>query len=202
MRRNNKLAIAAAITTLAGLSVMTNFANTQEINRASFNKDGSVQQPRGWERWVFVGTPLTPNALNDGEASFQEFHNVYIEPSAFDYWSKSGKFPNGTQIVKARTFLYKADTCDEQTGICSEVSGNGYFQGEYSGLELTVKDTKRFPNEPGGWVYYKFGEKPPWAESAKAFPAEACNACHQGNAADDFVFTQFYPVLRAAKPKK
>lgn len=29
---------------------------------------------------------------------------------------------------------------------------------------------------------------------------DACSACHEVNAADDFVFTQFYPVLRAAKP--
>jgi hypothetical protein len=36
-------------------------------------------------------------------------------------------------------------------------------------------------------------------DSATAFPAPACNACHAASAADDFVFTQFYPVLRAAK---
>jgi hypothetical protein len=34
-----------------------------------------------------------------------------------------------------------------------------------------------------------------------AFPAEACNACHAAAAADDFVFTQFYPVLRLGKAK-
>ncbi|MGI9534800.1 MAG: cytochrome P460 family protein, partial [Thermodesulfobacteriota bacterium] len=27
-------------------------------------------------------------------------------------------------------------------------------------------------------------------------------ACHQAAAADDWVFTQYYPVLRAAKPAK
>ncbi len=30
-------------------------------------------------------------------------------------------------------------------------------------------------------------------------PTENCAACHQANAAEDMVFTQFYPVLRAAK---
>ena len=53
---------------------------------------------------------------------------------------------------------------------------------------------------PGGWAYFSFGHQPqPYEETAKAFPAESCNACHEANAADDFVFTQFYPVLRAAK---
>jgi len=32
-------------------------------------------------------------------------------------------------------------------------------------------------------------------------PAEACNACHEASAAEDFVFSQFYPVLRSGKPK-
>ena len=36
-------------------------------------------------------------------------------------------------------------------------------------------------------------------ESATAFPAASCNACHAAAAADDFVFTQYYPVLRGAK---
>jgi hypothetical protein len=30
-------------------------------------------------------------------------------------------------------------------------------------------------------------------------PTESCSACHQVNAAQDFVFTQFYPVLVAAQ---
>jgi hypothetical protein len=29
-----------------------------------------------WRTWVFVGAPLTPNALNNGAASFPEYHNV------------------------------------------------------------------------------------------------------------------------------
>ena len=80
------------------------------------------------------------------------------------------------------------------------MSGVGYMQGEFNGLELAYKDTKRFKNQPGGWVYFSFGHHaPPYAPTAKAFPAESCNACHEGSAADDFVFTQFYPVLRAVK---
>jgi hypothetical protein len=42
---------------------------------------------------VFVGSPLTPNALNDGKANFPEFHNVYIEPSSYEIYKKTGEFP-------------------------------------------------------------------------------------------------------------
>jgi hypothetical protein len=74
--------------------------------------------------------------------------------------------------------------------------------GEYSGFEITIKSKKLFPKEPGNWAYYTFGHKPePYNSTAKQQPAEACNACHEAAAAEDFVFTQFYPVLRAAKPK-
>ena len=38
-------------------------------------------------------------------------------------------------------------------------------------------------------------------DSAKAFPTASCNGCHAGAAADDWVFTQYYPVLRGGKGK-
>ena len=93
-------------------------------------------------------------------------------------------------------------------------SGLGYFMGEYIGLEATVKDAKRFPKEPGNWAYFIFtsGGSPmmskeathggPLKDKATAFPTAACAVCHQAAAVEDMVFTQYYPVLRAAKPKK
>lgn len=175
----------------------------QEVAGPSYTESGAVKAPTDWRKWIFVGTPLTPNALNDGEAPFPEFHNVYVEPSAFEHFAKTGEWANGTQIAKELTLVRKGDDCDEDTGACFEVSGNGYFQGEFSGLELTVKDTERFANEPGGWVYYSFGHKPePYEKTAEAFPTASCNACHAASAETDFVFTQFYPVLRAAMPKE
>ena len=84
-------------------------------------------------------------------------------------------------------------------GAKQAVSGSGYFMGEFAGLEITIKDSKRFADEPGNWAYFSFGHSYPLADSAKAFPTGACNTCHENSAADDFVFTQYYPVLRAAK---
>ncbi|MGB7288433.1 MAG: cytochrome P460 family protein, partial [Salaquimonas sp.] len=108
-----------------------------------------------------------------------------------------------TQMVKIRTLLYEGELCwdvDPTNGSCVAVSGRGYFNGDYSGFELTVKDTTRY-NDPGGWVYLNFGEERPWMPAASPFPAASCNACHEANGGDDFVFTQFYPVLRDNDPK-
>ena len=73
--------------------------------------------------------------------------------------------------------------------------------GDFVGLEATIKSRKRFPNEPGNWAYFSFSTPDHRALTANVapFPADACNACHAGAAADDFVFTQYYPVLRAGK---
>jgi len=181
-------------------SETTEASASDEIARASFNEDGSVNQPVGYREWVFIGTPLTPNALNGGEAPFPEFHNVYIEPTAYKSYSETGIFPQGTQIVKELTTVRKNNNAEN--GSTQEVSGVGYFEGEFAGLELTVKDAVRFKDEPGNWAYFSFGHKaPPYEKTATAFPAASCNACHDASADEDFVFTQFYPVLRDAKPK-
>ena len=168
-----------------------------------FNGKGELLLPNGhiWREWPFVGTPLTPNALNAGNAPFPEFHIVYIDPVSWEHYKKTGKFREGTVLAKELTRVRAPDGANKD-GSTDEVSGTGYFMGEFSGFEITIKSKKLYPNEPGNWAYYTFGHQPqPYNKSAKRQPAEACNACHESSAAEDFVFTQFYPVLRAAKPK-
>ncbi len=56
-------------------------------------------------------------------------------------------------------------------------------------------------DEPGNWAYYSSGHAPgiEYPDTMTAQPAQACNSCHEFNAADDWVFLQFYPVLREGK---
>ncbi|KIC12061.1 hypothetical protein RA19_04745 [Leisingera sp. ANG-M1] len=205
-RENAKSILLAALILLSALIMAavaggTVFAQSAAIRGADFTAQGDAVRPQDYRRWVFVGSPLTPNALNGGEAPFPEFHNVYVEPTAFDHYAATGTWPEGTQIAKELVMVQTDDSTDEETGANAQVSGIGYFQGDFVGLELLVKDNARFPEEPGGWAFFSFGHGgEPYAETASAFPTDACNACHEANAEDDFVFTQFYPVLRAAKP--
>ena len=69
-------------------------------------------------------------------------------------------------------------------------------------VEATLVElVERFPDEPGNWAYFTFGHHaPPYAAAVAKAPVQACNACHEANAAQDYVFTQFYPVLRDARP--
>lgn len=156
-------------------------------------KNGELNRPTGYREWVYVGTPVTPNDMNNGKAAFPEHHNVYIDPKSWAHWKKKGEFRDGTILIKELVSV----------GSKAAVSGAGYFQGEFLGLEATIKSKKHFPNEPGNWAYFSFSSKDHKALSAtaKPFPAAACNACHQSSAAEDFVFTQYYPVLSAGKGK-
>jgi hypothetical protein len=167
-----------------------------------FTRDKKLKIPEGkiWREWPYVGSLVTPNALNDGQAPFPEHHIVYIDPVSWAHYKKTGEFRDGTVIAKELTRVRAPDGANEN-GSTDEVSGAGYFMGEYSGFEITIKSKKLYPNEPGNWAYYTFGHQPePYNQTAATQPAEACNACHEASAAEDFVFTQFYPVLRAAKP--
>src|SRR5262245_31193680 len=155
-----------------------------------FTPDGKLKQPVGYRTWVFVGEPLTPNDLNGGAANFPEFHDVYIDPESFAYYKKTGEFRDGTVMVKELTSV----------GSKKASSGNGYFQGEFTGLDTSIKDSKRFKDEPGYWAYFSFGHKYPLKAAVSKNPASACNQCHQENAKTDWVFSQYYPVLRAAAP--
>ena len=160
-----------------------------------FNEKGELIKPEGYREWIFVGTPVTPNDMNNGAAPFPEFHHVYIDPVSYKHYKDTGKFREGTILVKELVSV----------GSKSAVSGNGYFQGDFIGLEATIKDSKMFSKEPGNWAYFSFSKPDhtlPVNDTATAFPAAACNACHDEAAAEDWVFTQYYPVLRALKMKK
>ncbi len=183
-------AALGAICVLGAISVA---AGEGAVPKPAFNAEGELIRPEfRFREWVYIGTPLTPNDLNPPVAPLPVFHTVYIHPDDFDYWKNTGTFPDGTVIAKELVLV----------GSNQAVSGTGYFMGEFAGLEITIKDSKRFKDEPGYWAYFSFGHSYPLADSATPFPTEACNACHETSAADDFVFTQYYPVLRAAKASR
>ena len=75
--------VAVAIAIVQSLSS----TSAQIQNRArylpEYTASGDLILPKDFHEWVYVGSPLTPNALNGGMAGFPEFHNVYIEPGSY-----------------------------------------------------------------------------------------------------------------------
>jgi hypothetical protein len=150
-----------------------------------------MKRPEGYREWVYIGTPLTPNDMNGGDAPFPEFHAVYIDRESFAHFKKTGEFRDGTVLVKDLVSV----------GSKEAPSGKGYFEGDFNGMDVSIKDSKRFKDEPGNWGYFTFGHKPPLKAEAALNNAASCNSCHQASAAKDWVFLQYYPALRAAAPK-
>ncbi len=161
---------------------------------AVFHADGKLQLPVGYRHWVFIGAPLTPNGLNNGKAGFPEYHHVYVEEKNLDVYLKTGSFPEGTVIVKELTRVLNPTFPD---GSRTEPSGRGYFNGEFNGMDVTVKDSKRFA-ATNGWGFFNFGHHPlPYSSSAKEASAAECAGCHQSFVAKtDMTWVQFYPILR------
>ena len=204
MLGSSRMAVTALVAILVGIAGLSFIMAKAVVPAAAaapdapkalveFTADGKLKQPVGYRKWVFVGSPLTPNDLNGGEASFPEFHAVYIDPESFAHYEKTGEFRDGTVLIKELSSV----------GSKKSPAGNGYNQGEFTGLETAIKDSKRFKDEPGHWAYFSFGHKYPLKKEVAPNPTAACNACHDQNAKKTgLVFSQYYPVLRAAAPRK
>jgi hypothetical protein len=176
-----------------------------EQSSVVFNADGTVQVPTGFRKWVFVGAPLTPEGLNDGKyncnqpggctrSNFPEYHHVYIEQKNVDAYLKTGEFPEGTVIVKELTRVLNPTFPDSSR---KEPSGRGYFNGAYNGIDMSIKDSKRFA-KTNGWGFFTFGHHPlPYDKTSAERPVAECAGCHIANvAATDMTWIQFYPLLR------
>lgn len=162
-----------------------------------YTPSGELVLPKNYRDWVYVGSPLTPNALNDGRANFPEYHNVYIEPGSFAIYKKTGVFPEGTIFYKE---LQLTLTPENPDGSRTEPSGRGYFPGALNGADVTVKDSKRFADSHG-WGYFNFNHHEPKAPTAKVRPKAECAYCHIASAKRDDVWTQFYRVLDEVPPQ-
>ncbi len=159
-----------------------------------FEDKETLLRPQNYREWIFVGSSLglsyAPNPASTQPSGTQLYHNVYINPSAYREFSKTGKFPDGTMMI------LELATQEQK----KEPGLQGSYEKEIIGIEASVKDSTRFTE---AWAYFNFigaDNKP--LQKAKAFPKAACWTCHDTHAATDHVFTQFYPVLREATPNK
>src|ERR1700704_5055739 len=121
-------AIALALAVCAALAAVA-FARTKPRHLPEhrprylpeYTASGDLILPKNFHEWVFVGSPLTPNALNGGKAGFPEYHNVYIEPGSYEIFKKTGEFPDGTIMFKELQRVLKPQQFPD--GSRSEPSG-------------------------------------------------------------------------------
>ena len=104
-----------AVTVLMAVLILSSLTSIRAQEQAEyvpqFTADGELMlPPEGiWREWPYIGTPLTPNALNDGEAPFPEFHSVYIDPVSWEHWRETGEFRDGTVLAKELVSVISTD---------------------------------------------------------------------------------------------
>lgn len=151
-----------------------------------YTEKGRLIRPEGYREWMFVGASMGMG-YSDAPKGRVSYHNVYIQREAYKQYTATGKFPDKTMMVMEVL----------QVGKSESINKTGSFESSPIGIEVSVKDEKRFPEK---WAYFNFigeGDKP-MADSS-AFRKDQCWNCHNEHAAVDNVFLQFYPVLREAR---
>ena len=153
-----------------------------------FTPKNELIRPQGFREWIFVGASLGMSYDEDsGKLKHPKYHNVYIHPGAYQHFKKTGGFPERT-ILAMEVFT---------PGSQASINRQGSFEDRSVGLEAAVKDSSRFQE---GWAYFSFSEPAgKLSATAAAFPKDRCWSCHNKHAANDNVFTQFYPVLRGGQ---
>jgi hypothetical protein len=156
-------------------------------NQPAYNAKGQLQLPSNYREWIYLSTGMdmnyTPNASQ--AAGHSTFDNVFVNPEAWRTFQSTGTWPDKTMLVLE----------GRAASSVGSINRSGHYQStERMGLEVHIKDTKRFDAEhfPGGWAFFSFDD----GNNGQLFPPKAdCYSCHQQHAAVDNTFVQFYPTL-------
>jgi NADH:ubiquinone oxidoreductase subunit len=176
---------------------------TRSEARLIFNDKGEAALPRGYSSWVHAATawePITTTLLDGTETKTPEFHNLYVEPTAYRGFMQTGKWPEGALMVKEFSFTSTEEkNCEGPPAyVCEVWFGKGIFQHGFIGIGVMLKDSKRYPNEPGGWVYFSYGHQTqPYKPFSPVRDRVQCAQCHIDRAgpAQDYVFSINQPGL-------
>jgi hypothetical protein len=149
---------------------------------------GELVRPLDFREWMFVTSglgmtynPPNPQATAGQAATPPRFTNVYVNPSSYRAFMKTGEWPDKTMFI----LEIRASASE------GSINKGGHFQSNLVVIEASVKDEARFP---GKWAYFDFGRD--MKTQVAALPrTERCYACHADNAAVDNTFVQFYPTL-------
>jgi len=157
-------------------------ATPADPSATAYTQEGLLKFPDDYREWVFLtaGLDMTYQKM-DGMADHSMFDNVFVRPSVYREFLKTGTWPDGTLLVKeARRATTKGS-----------INQGGKFQsGEPLDVEIHVKDSHRFA---GGWAFFEFGTG--HAPVPQIPTAANCYSCHQAHGSVDTTFVQFYPTL-------
>jgi hypothetical protein len=150
-----------------------------------FSTANALIRPADYREWMFVtsGLGMTYNPVTAPNQA-PRFTNVYVNPSSYRSFMKTGTWPDKTMFV----LEIRSSTSE------GSINKGGSFQTDLMAIEAAVKDVARYPATK--WAYFNFGGAADMKDEVEALPSTAtCYACHSANTAVDNTFVQFYPTL-------
>jgi Cytochrome P460 len=166
-----------------GITAATNDPKTEAVVDAN----GNLRVPADYRAvYQFLGSWAV--AADQGQGS-KEIHVVYAAPDTIAAYSKDGRFPDGSVLVKE---VFEATTAAMTTGTVSHAQ-------KLKGWFVMVKDSKN--SHPGnrlwgeGWGWSWFDAANPVKTTSKDFRTD-CLGCHIPAKATDWIYVSGYPGLK------
>jgi hypothetical protein len=181
--------IASLILALVLLTGQQPVRSQSKVSADGFDlvdKAGSIRKPADVrDLYQLLGT-YTVELDPKGE----EMHVTYASPGAAQYYRKSGKFADGTVLVKEVL----------GTDHAAMTTGDAHWASDTKVWFVMIKDDKnRYPNNQlwgDGWGWALFKADTPDKQVATDYKKD-CLGCHLPAQSTGWVYVQGYPVLKS-----
>ncbi len=158
---------------------------------------GNITLPTDFRTgWVHLGTwVVTSKAPTPGAAGSEQpspgpgLHDVYTQPESVKTYKKTGKWPDGTVLVKEIRTIKWDDL----------PTGHVIYAGETTEWFIMVQDGKgRFKDNPNwgdgwGWALFRAADL---KKNISTGYKNDCLGCHEVAKDTDWVFIHGYPAVR------
>jgi len=175
-----------ALLILIGYQQVESQSNSSSNGWDLVDKAGNIRKPADYrDRYQALGTFSVVDLNGD-----TELHYTYASPGTAEYYRKTGKFADGTVLVKE---VFATDHAQMTTGDAHWATGTKVWF-------VMIKDEKgSHPGNPlwgNGWGWALFKSDAPDKQVATDFKKD-CLGCHVPAKATDWVYVQGYPVLHS-----
>jgi Cytochrome P460 len=175
--------ITFSLCMLAGYAEVRSQGKSGPNGFSLVDKNGNISKPadvRDTYQSLGAYTVLDPKG--------NQMHMTYASPGTAEAYRKTGKFPDGTILVKE---VFGTDHAQMTTGDAHWASGTKVWF-------VLIKDAKgRYPNNPlwgDGWGWALFKSDAPDKQVATDYKKD-CQGCHIPAQSTDWIYVKGYPVL-------
>jgi len=182
--------ISLGVVALAVVAGASRVQSRDQGTRSGFelvDKAGNIRIPPGYrDRYQALGT----YAVLDPKGN--ELHFTYASPGTAEHYRKTGRFVDGSVLVKE---VFGTTHAQLTTGDAHWPSGTKVWF-------IMIKDAKgRYPGNPlwgDGWGWALYNSDAPDKQIATNYQAD-CLGCHIPAQSTDWVYVDGYPVLETKK---